>query len=146
MALTRILLIRVMALGAVVSLGLWAAAVVSRPPASDGSAAVQTVRPHVTTSSDEVTRIILSYLDDNRPDDPLVEVRSGVWAKSSNYHGVMIGGTCYYYALLPDQSFDPLSRGAVGPGDIQIVREIHDVDSTVIIYTLARPGAGSTLG
>ncbi len=90
----------------------------------------------------DLFRTIVSYIDSEREDDPLVQVRPGIWAKRSNVEGVLINGTRYYYALLPHASFDPLSRGEVSLDDIQIVQEISEGDFTIVIYTI-RPAPGT---
>jgi hypothetical protein len=88
---------------------------------------------------EKTRQIIRSYVEGNRADDPLIELPSGAWVKSSNYDGVTIGGEVYYYILLPHQSFDPLSRGAVTPDAVTNVDEISDGESVIIIYTLTHP-------
>lgn len=92
---------------------------------------------------EEVARIISSYVQNTRPDDGFVEVREGVWAKSSNYHGVEIDGVTYYYQLRPHQSFDPLSRGAVDQSQITVVETIKDIpDFTIVTYTIDQNTSG----
>lgn len=84
----------------------------------------------------DLTSTILSYIENEREDDPLVQVSGGIWAKRSNVEGISINGTRYYYALLPHASFDPLSRGQVSLDDIQIVQEIREGEFTILIYTI----------
>jgi hypothetical protein len=81
--------------------------------------------------------VILSYLNQERDDDPLIQVSGQVWAKTSNFSGVMIGGQVFYYRLLGDASFDPLSRGAVSEHDVVVWQVIDDGDSTIVLYMLA---------
>src|SRR5207249_4064580 len=44
---------------------------------------------------------VLSYAQQMRPDDALVQVRPGVFAKRSNVQGVQAGGRTVYYDLAP---------------------------------------------
>jgi len=63
--------------------------------------------------------------------------------KSSNYQGVQIDGTTYYYNLAPRASFDPLARGVVTADEIAVVAVVGDVPNRVMIYTLKKsPGVG----
>ncbi len=89
---------------------------------------------------EEVVATVLSYVENERPDDPLVQVADGVWAKRSNYFGITIGGTVYYYALFPHASFDPLSRGAVSRDQVRIVRTLGESGFRIIIYVIRAPG------
>lgn len=58
---------------------------------------------------DAVQRSLLEW----RPEsDPLVTVEGGAPVKSSNYDGVEIEGTRYYYRPLHHLSRDPVARGA----------------------------------
>lgn len=68
--------------------------------------------------------------------DPLVTLPSGVQVKSSNYRGVQIGDTTYYYNLAPHTSFDPLARGVVTSDQIQVVAVVGDPPDRVMIYTI----------
>ncbi len=70
--------------------------------------------------------------------DPLVTLPSGVQVKSSNYFGVRIGTTTYYYNLAPHTSFDPLARGVVTPDQIHVVAVVGDPPDRVMIYTITR--------
>ncbi len=91
----------------------------------------------VVDSAADPTSVILSYLDHERADDPLIQVGNHIWIKASNVNGVVIGGQTFYYRLSPDASFDPVSRGAADPRDLVIWQVIHAEDSQiVIIYTL----------
>jgi hypothetical protein len=96
--------------------------------------------PSYEEQVDQITETVLSYVEGQRDDDPLVEVRNGVWAKSSNYNGVVIAGQTYYYGIFPHQSFDPFTRGIVAADAVRIVREISNREFTVIIYVIINPG------
>jgi len=90
-------------------------------------------------TEEDIVTTILSYVDSERPDDPLIQVDDGVWVKRSNYQGVTIGSVVYYYALLPHASFDPLSRGAVSADQVQIIRILDDPGFRILIYTITGP-------
>jgi hypothetical protein len=76
--------------------------------------------------------------------DPLITLPSGLQVKSSNYRGVRIGDTTYYYNLAPHTSFDPLARGKVTPDQIDIVAVVGDAPDRVMIYTVkGNPGVRS---
>jgi hypothetical protein len=67
--------------------------------------------------------------------DPLITLPSGIQVKSSNYQGVRIGNTIYYYDLSPYPSFDPLSRGVLDEQQIHVVAIVGDSPRRVMIYT-----------
>lgn len=87
---------------------------------------------------EQTVREVLSYVSDMRPDDSLVQVEEGVWVKKSNVHGVRIGSETFYYSLAPHMSYDPLSRGDVGEGEIRVVFSDGQLDPPVIIYTILK--------
>jgi hypothetical protein len=136
MALRRNLMIGLVVLSGLVGLGLGTSGVVPWPTAGKTLGYERPAGVSSAVPADRVTRTILAYLEDSWSDDPLIEVQSGVWVKSSNYYGVTIAGAVYYYAMTSHQSFDPLSRGVVTLDAVEIVREIHDGEFTVIIYTI----------
>jgi hypothetical protein len=126
-------------------------ALASIPSASPASATASrlpaaTAPTPSNASVERVANTILSYIDGQRAGDALLEIQEGVWVKSSNYGGVTIDGAVYYYAIVTHQSFDPLSRGAVTAGAIEIVTEIDDGDFPIVIYRItndASPQTGS---
>ncbi len=69
-------------------------------------------------------------------DDPPVILPSGLRVKSSNYRGVAIGGTIYYYNLAPQPSYDPLARGEVTADQIHVVAVVGDSPNRVLVYTI----------
>ena len=79
---------------------------------------------------------MLAYADGLRPDDPLVEVRPGVWAKQSNVAGVRLEGRTVYYDLLGHQSFGPWRRGQVGEADVVVVARAGAEPARVVVYAL----------
>ncbi|MGH2460249.1 MAG: hypothetical protein ACRDIY_15440 [Chloroflexota bacterium] len=73
--------------------------------------------------------------------DPLIVLPSGARVKASNYQGVPVDGTTYYYNLAPRASFDPLARGVVTTEEIEVVAVVGDAPNRVMIYTVKRnPG------
>jgi len=91
----------------------------------------------VAPNSDPIA-VILSYADREQGlDDPLVQIDDQIWAKSSNVYGVAIGAQVFYYQLVGDTSFDPLSRGTVAPSEVVFFwRTIDDDAGDIIIYLL----------
>jgi hypothetical protein len=81
---------------------------------------------------------VLSYVTTWRgaAEDPVITLAPGLPVKSSNYRGVRLGGTLYYYNLAPRQSYDPLARGAVTADQIQIVAVVGDPPNRVMVYSL----------
>jgi len=101
-------------------------------------AAAPPAEPPITV--DEVVATVLSYVENERPDDLLIQVDDGVWAKRSNYFGIAVGGTVYYYAVFPHASFDPLSRGAVSMDQVRIIRTVGAPGFRIIIYVIRASG------
>ena len=103
--------------------------------ASVGSApAPQIVQPVDTLSPDDVA-FVLSYAQDVRPDDALIQVRLGVFAKRSNVQGLPLHGRTVYYDVLPHQSYGPLRAGTLAVSDALILARHTTGNSTVLIYT-----------
>lgn len=92
-----------------------------------------------TLTEQDVIATVLSYVESERPDDPLIQVDDGVWVKRSNYSGVTIGRTVYYYALLPHASFDPLSRGLVSADQVQVIHVLDYAEFRILIYVVTGP-------
>ena len=78
---------------------------------------------------------ILSYARAMQPDDTLVQVRPGVFAKHSNVHGVTLDGTTYFYDLASHQSFGPLRSGALTESQINVVGREAQPNFLVLVYT-----------
>lgn len=71
--------------------------------------------PNAATPEPLVVASVRDYVDQWTPErDPLVRLPNGIEVKASNYYGVKVDGTRYYYRLVHDQSFDPKSRGEAG--------------------------------
>lgn len=88
------------------------------------------------TTKESVIRDVLSYVTEERADDPLMEIEADIWVKTSNVEGIKIDGETYYYSLLPHMSFDPFARGKVSDSDIAIVYEETATDYPVMIYQI----------
>ena len=78
---------------------------------------------------------VLSYARAMQPDDTLVQIRPGVFAKSSNVNGVQLNGTTYYYDIASHQSFGPLRSGAVSESQIDVVGREAQPNFLVLVYT-----------
>lgn len=81
---------------------------------------------------------ILMHLDNELVGDDMITVEGDIKAKRSNVEGLKINGETYYYALVPDASFDPCSTGKVTEKQINIIEEINFENSSVIIYTIKK--------
>ena len=68
--------------------------------------------------------------------DPLITVGPGLSARASNLRGFSLGDKTYYYYVEGAPNFDPYSRGAVGPGEIEILLRESSGPLTVVIYRL----------
>jgi hypothetical protein len=69
-------------------------------------------------------------------DDPLIELRPGLSARASNLRGFQLGAETYYYYIEGATNFDPLSRGAVGAGKVEILLRDSSGPRTLVIYRL----------
>jgi hypothetical protein len=92
-----------------------------------------TVAP-VSMSPEQLDHV-LSYARAMQPDDTLVQVRPGVFAKSSNVNGVTLNGTTYYYDIASHQSFGPLRSGAVTESQVNVVGREANQNFLVLVYT-----------
>ncbi|HEX2037101.1 MAG TPA: hypothetical protein VHS99_23215, partial [Chloroflexota bacterium] len=81
---------------------------------------------------------VLSYVDQHRDDDPLIEVRPGVMAKRSNVQGVQVNGRTVYYDLVSHQSFGPLRSGKVKEAEVDILARDGMGSFAVVVYSLRR--------
>jgi len=79
---------------------------------------------------------VLSFAQQMRADDTLVQVRAGVFAKRSNVQGVEIGGRTVYYDILPHQSYGPLRAGRVTESDVNMLARETTGDSQIVVYSL----------
>ncbi|HEU5318333.1 MAG TPA: hypothetical protein VFX49_19635, partial [Chloroflexota bacterium] len=77
---------------------------------------------------------VLSYVRELRPDDALVEVRAGVFAKRSNVSGVRVSGRTLYYDMFPHQSFGPLATGRWSGYDVTEAARNAQAGAVVVVY------------
>jgi hypothetical protein len=123
---------------AVTAFALAAAPVLSHPPAAGAAQPAGPPGAHATlpawTAPD--TAEVLSYADGMRPDDALVQVRPGVFAKRSNAQGLRVAGRTVYYDIYPHQSFGPLRTGKVTERDVTVLARSVEGDALVLIYAL----------
>jgi hypothetical protein len=94
--------------------------------------------PTFAAASPSPVSEVLSYATTWRgaAEDPVIRLAPGLPVKSSNYRGVRIGGTVYYYNLAPRQSYDPLARGEVTADQIQVDAVVGDPPNRVMVYSL----------
>lgn len=84
----------------------------------------------------ETIRAAVQSRLDGTIDDPLVEAAPGIVVRSSNIRGFRLNGEVYYYYLEGERNFDPLSRGIVGHGDIDVVLRDPGGSSPLVVYRL----------
>lgn len=68
--------------------------------------------------------------------DPLIDIAPGVSVRSSSVRGFTLHGQTYYYYLEGQRGFDPLSRGAVLPRDVEVVWRDNDGPRPLVIYEI----------
>ena len=67
-------------------------------------------------------------------DDPLIGVAPGVTARLSNVGGFTLNGYTYYYYREGQPGFDPMSRGAIAPDQVELVAHDEIGHATIVIY------------
>jgi hypothetical protein len=82
-----------------------------------------------------VREAVLQRINGTVP-DPLIDVGSGVSARTSNLRGFTLDGVTYYYYLEGKPGFDPLSRGAVSRDQVEIVLRDSSGPTPLVIYIL----------
>ncbi|HET7769006.1 MAG TPA: hypothetical protein VFN74_09530 [Chloroflexota bacterium] len=78
---------------------------------------------------------VLSYARAMQPDDELVQVRPGVFAKRSNVHGVTIDGRTYFYDVAAHQSFGPLRAGTLTESQVTVLAREAQPNFLILVYT-----------
>ncbi len=78
---------------------------------------------------------VVAYARTMQPDDALVQVRPGVFAKRSNVNGIPLRGATVYYDVLPHQSFGPLRSGQVTEQQVNVISRQAESGSMVVVYT-----------
>jgi len=68
--------------------------------------------------------------------DPVIDVLPGVTARESSVRGFALNGSTYYYFFEGQRGFDPLSRGAVTLGQVDVVLRDNHGPAPLIIYRL----------
>lgn len=68
--------------------------------------------------------------------DPLIEVTPGVIGRSSSVRGFSLDGQTYYYYFEGRSGFDPLSRGVVSHGDVELVLRDDRGPDALVIYRM----------
>ncbi|MBI3970271.1 MAG: hypothetical protein HY332_03180 [Chloroflexi bacterium] len=122
------------------ALATWSAASPAGARAASGAtdatseASASTAIPPRLPLSRADAETVLSYARTLRPDDSLVEVRRGVFAKRSNVQGIPIGGHTVYYDIVPHQSYGPLRTGTWTERDVRILRQESTGNGLVLIY------------
>lgn len=66
--------------------------------------------------------------------DPLLPVGNGYSARASNLRGLQLDGQVYYYYVEGAKNFDPLSRGAIGKDQVEILLRDESGERTFVIY------------
>jgi hypothetical protein len=99
------------------------------------SAAVSLPAVPVSNVSPADVETVLTYARTMQPDDVLVQVRPGVFAKRSNVEGIDIAGRTVYYDVLPHQSFGPLRSGTLTEPQVTVhAREVTG-GFVVLVYS-----------
>jgi hypothetical protein len=101
------------------------------PPVSVAPPAASPATPPLTSQQLET---VASYARSFQPDDVLVQVRPGVFAKRSNVAGVDVGGRKVYYDVTPHQSFGPLRTGQLAESEVQVLARLPAGDTLVLVY------------
>lgn len=69
-------------------------------------------------------------------DDPLIDVAPGHSARASNVRGFSLSGQTYYYYIEGVQNYDPLSRGAVKRGEVEILFRDSSGPMPFVVYRI----------
>lgn len=99
--------------------------------------------PLATTDYDTIREVVLLRLT-GEIEDPAIEIVPGTIAPSSSVRGFNLHGQTYYYYLEGKLGFDPLSRGVVGPNDIEIVLRDDGGPYPLVIYRLLSKDRATT--
>jgi hypothetical protein len=68
--------------------------------------------------------------------DPLVQVAPGVSARSSSLRGFALNDRTYYYYVVGEENFDPLSLGRVTEQQVEILLRDESGPQTLVVYTI----------
>jgi hypothetical protein len=86
------------------------------------------------TQTDGPQQVHDFVLAGNPAADPLIEVVPGVIVRSSSVRGLRIADQTYYYYYEGRQSYDPLTRGAVQPNQVELLLRDTDAETTLVVY------------
>jgi hypothetical protein len=78
---------------------------------------------------------VMAYADGMLPDDELIKA-DDLWAKKSNYQGVVLGDRTYYYCLAPHFCSCPVCRGTLNVVAVNVVYLDQSAVFPMAIYTL----------
>ena len=68
--------------------------------------------------------------------DPLIEVQPGISVRESNLRGFNLNDVVYYYYVVGNQNFDPLSRNLVSSDQIEVVLRDDEGPLPLVIYRI----------
>ena len=86
----------------------------------------------------QVQQVRDAVLADSSSRDPLIQLAPGVMVRSSNVRGLQLDGTVYYYYFEGDESYDPLSRGAVSARDVEVLLRDTSGATPLVIYQVQK--------
>jgi hypothetical protein len=98
-----------------------------------GLTAPTTVVPQPQLAPSDVERV-LTYARSMQPDDALIQVRPGVFAKRSNVEGIDVGGVRVYYDIASHQSFGPLRAGKLRESDVEVIGREAQNGFLIVVY------------
>lgn len=98
--------------------------------------ALPVVMPLSATADRLVVREAIVERLSGAVEDQMIDISPGQTARSSNLRGLQLNGLTYYYYLESEVGYDPLSRGAVGRDQIDVVLRDTSGPQTLVIYTL----------
>lgn len=98
-----------------------------------GLTAPTTLAPQPQLSPSDVEHV-LAYARSMQPDDSLIQVRPGVFAKRSNVEGVDVGGIRVYYDIASHQSFGPLRSGTLKESDVDVIGREAQNGFLILVY------------
>lgn len=88
------------------------------------------------TDKQQIIDLVMAYVNEEKENDPLIEIEPDIWVKQSNIEGVDINGTTYYYSLFPHMSYDPVAAGKLSVEEVEVL--MRDETLPLTIYTEKR--------
>jgi hypothetical protein len=92
--------------------------------------------PHIATGDVTIVRNAVWARLSGVMNDPLVEVQPGISVRESNLRGFYLNDVVYYYYVVGNQNFDPLSRGLVRSDQIEVVLRDDEAPLPLVIYRI----------